>query len=351
MKRQPTAVDLFCGCGGFTCGLKNSKFKVVSAIDCDPLAVATYRSNHPEVFLLDNDIREISPAEIAAQFEDGEKLDLLVVCAPCQPFSSLNRYRGRDDRVPLILEAVRFAAELEPAMIFFENVPGLNTPKFRTLLTELRERLEEIGYFLGKPKSVNVSDYGVPQRRLRCIMLATKDTDPPELPLATTPEGERVTVRDAIANLPRLSAGEYSSDDPLHFARNHTPLVLKRLSRIPKDGGSRSSLPIELQLDCHKCSDAHPDVYGRMAWLDVAPTLTTGCTDLTKGRFAHPEDDRSISLREAARLQTFPDNYKFCGSHSAISRQIGNAVPVRFVEEIIGPMMTGQYPSSGTSVQ
>ena len=183
--------------------------------------------------------------------------------------------------------------------------------------------------------AADAADYGVPQRRQRCILLAERSADPPGLPLPTTPEGKRKSVRSAIGDLPGLRAGAKAANDPLHFSRKHHPLTLKRLSHIPKNGGSRFSLPESLVLDCHKGYGGHPDVYGRMSWNDVAPTLTTGCTDVTRGRFAHPRANRAITLREAARLQTFADDYHFEGNSSEIATQIGNAVPVKLIEEIL----------------
>ena len=151
---------------------------------------------------------------------------------------------------------------------------------------------------------------------------------------ATTPQGSRITVAHALKGLKKLSSGQYDKNDSLHCSRNHSDIVVQRLAYIPKNGGSRSSLPPQLVLNCHKEQRGYPDVYGRMSWNDIAPTLTTGCTDLTRGRFAHPEDDRAITLREAARLQTFPDNYLFDGNASQIATQIGNAVPMKLIETI-----------------
>ena len=158
-------------------------------------------------------------------------------------------------------------------------------------------------------------------------MFATREGLLPTLPLPVTPDKARVTVQNAIGDLPPLANGQSSASDPLHFARMHQPVALERMKFIPKDGGDRFSLPPELELLCHKGHKGHPDVYGRMKWKDVASTLTTGCTDITRCRFMHPRDNRGISLREAARLQTFPDSYLFFGSSKEIAVQIGNAVP------------------------
>jgi DNA (cytosine-5)-methyltransferase 1 len=327
-----TAVDLYCGCGGVTEGLKQSGFRIVAAVDNDLVACRTYEKNHPEVHLYAMDIKDVDPLQIRIQDLGDRDVDLLVVCAPCQPFSSLNKKKDGDERARLILEALRFAEVLKPVMIFFENVPGL--ARFEEILSELKAGLEMLGYHLSEPVKVDAADYGVPQRRIRCVLIATRGVSPPELPAPVTPEGLRITVRDAIGRLRPLASGEKDPDDPLHAARKHKALTVRRLARIPKNGGSRMSLPPELQLECHKDHDGHPDVYGRMAWDDVAPTLTTGCTDVTKGRFAHPEQDRAITPREAAILQTFPENYIFEGGPTQIATQIGNAVPVGLVKAL-----------------
>lgn len=329
---KPTAVDLYAGSGAVTAGLRRAGFRVVAAVDNDPVAGRTYKANHPTVRLYQADIRKIDPHRIRRCDLHGRNADLLIVCAPCQPFSSQNRKRGGDPRAQLILQATRFAEVLRPRLIFFENVPGLATAKNRSILAELRGRLRKAGYTLGDPVVVDAADHGVPQRRVRCIMFATQGHKCPGEPRRATPEGGRRTVREAIGHLRRLASGECDPADGLHRARIHQPIALERLSHIKKDGGSRSDLPSELVLPCHRDHKGHPDVYGRMKWNDVAPTLTTGCTDLTRGRFGHPEDDRAITPREAALLQTFPPDYRFRGSPKQVATQVGNAVPVRLIE-------------------
>lgn len=332
--RPRTAIDLYAGCGAVSEGLKRGGFVVVSAVDNDPIACRTYRANHPEIRLYESSIEKVEPTSLLEDLA-GRELDLLVVCAPCQPFSSQNRNKGKDPRAGLIFESVRFAAALRPEVVFFENVPGLTTPRFRRILDRLRKELRKVGYTLGKPHRIDAADYRVPQRRVRCVMFASRAEE--KLPLIPEPlsaHGNRVTVREAIGNIRRLKSGEADPSDHMHFARKHSNLALKRLSHIPRNGGDRFSLPDDLILLCHRNHRGHPDVYGRMCWEDVAPTLTTGCTDITRGRFAHPEDDRAITLREAATLQTFPGTYQFIGNSSQIATQIGNAVPVRLVEAL-----------------
>jgi DNA (cytosine-5)-methyltransferase 1 len=163
-------------------------------------------------------------------------------------------------------------------------------------------------------------------------MIASRSQAALELFVCAKFKKKSSTVRKAIGDLPKLANGACDPRDPLHHARTHCDLALLRLANIPKNGGSRFALPPELVLKCHRGSKAFPDVYGRMHWDEVAPTLTTGCDDVTRGRFAHPEQDRAITLREAALLQSFPLRYQFCGNRRDIARQIGNAVPVRMFE-------------------
>lgn len=264
--------------------------------------------------------------------EEGP-LDLMVICAPCQPFSSQNRKRRCDDRARLLISAARFVSALEPAVVFVENVPGLASTANADLLAEFRETCGR-NYVFGQPVFVDAADYGVPQRRLRCVLTASRGRPAPKIPPPTTPTHARRTVRDAISGLRSLAPGEADPEDSLHAARSHRPLAIERLRAIPKDGGSRFDLPDHLILNCHRGHGGHPDVYGRMKWDDVAPTLTTGCTDVTRGRFAHPQDDRAITPREAALLQTFPPGYRFTGACTVVAQQIGNAIPFAFLHAL-----------------
>lgn len=319
------ALDLFCGSGGVTLGLKDAGFKVVGAIDLNTKACATYRANHPEVRLVERDIREVSPCEFADLVP--KKLDLLAICAPCQPFSTQNRHKSKDDtRNDLLYTAIPFIETFTPSLVFIENVPGLQSSDVFTFFTTWLHKIA--GYAVSEPIKLNAADHGVPQRRARMILVAAKGV--PLEDAVRIAQAEKKFVRDAIGDLPPPSVGRTEANpDPLHFARKHTPLNIVRLQHIPKDGGGRESLPDHLQLACHKRkkSSSFSDTYGRMRWGDVAPTLTTGCTDITRGRFAHPEQHRAITLREAARLQSFPDHYVFKGNASEIATQIGNAVP------------------------
>ena len=339
LRSWPTAIDLFSGSGSASAALKAAHFRVVAAVDNHPASCATYRLNHPRVHLYENDIRELDPLLIRKRSLARTPLDLMVICAPCQPFSSQNRKRRRDVRGNLLLSAAQFVAILKPKIVFVENVPGLASRGNADLLEEFRHTCG-LEYDFSVPICVDAADYGVPQRRVRCLLTASRQGTAPIIPPPTTPEHARRTVRHAICNLPTLASGETDPTDPLHAARSHQQLAIERLRTISKDGGSRSELPDHLVLMCHKNHRGHPDVYGRMKWDDVAPTLTTGCTDVTRGRYAHPEADRAITPREAALLQTFPRDYRFSGSLKVIAEQIGNAIPFALVHAMTRTLRT-----------
>lgn len=324
---KPTAVDLFCGCGGLTVGLKRAGFQVVGAVDIDPLSVKTYTANHPEVRVWQKDIRELEPSELLEEIglEVGQ-LDLLAGCPPCQGFSTIRTMNGRvrvkDPRNELVLEFQRFVEALRPRAVMMENVPGLADDE---RFASFRRKMRQLGYF-GHHRILNAADYGVPQRRRRLIYLAGLGV---EIPFGRKSRKIK-KVKDAIGGLPK--AGE--SGDPVHdMPERRSPKVMALIRRIPKDGGSRTDLPEEFQLDCHKRCNGFKDVYGRMAWNDVAPTITSGCFNPSKGRFLHPEEDRAITMREAALLQGFPRRYKFptTDNKSAVALMIGNALPPPFI--------------------
>jgi DNA (cytosine-5)-methyltransferase 1 len=339
----PTLIDLFSGCGGVSQGFKNQGFRVLAAIEWDPVTAKTYRKNHPEVVLYEDDIKSLDPNKIIEQCHlERNELTVLSACAPCQPFSRQNRKASTDERTKLVLEMLRFVAVFRPRFVIMENVPGLAKGKNKPILSRLIESLREnLGYHILTPKVIDAVNYGVPQFRKRLILLGSREDVDLSIPDVTHVSPQRAeqtekpawkTVRDAFRGVHRLAAGQQSRTDPLHRARNHKPISLQRLKYIPKNGGSRHSLPEHLQLACHKNSSGFNDVYGRMDFSRPSNTLTTGCTNFTKGRFAHPTANRAITPREAARLQTFPDAYQFIGGYEQISTQIGNAVPVKLAE-------------------
>jgi DNA (cytosine-5)-methyltransferase 1 len=328
LSRKPRAVDLFSGCGGLTLGLKDAGFQVVGAIELDPGAASTYRSNHPDVLLAEGDIREVSSHQfrVALGLLPGE-LELLAGCPPCQGFSTLRTrngaHRNRDVRNGLMREMIRFAREFQPKAIMMENVPRLmQHSSFIKFCRELRR----LGYVL----EYDVKDaaaFGVPQRRRRLILLGGKG-----LSIKLAKEGRRRrTVRGAIGRLsPPGRSRDYLQNMP---EKKRSSRIAALIRDIPKDGGGRRDLPTNRQLPCHIKSDGFSDVYGRMVWNEVAPTITSGCFNPSKGRFLHPEQNRPITMREAALLQSFPKNYSFPISlgKQAIALLIGNALPPEFV--------------------
>lgn len=328
--KKGTAIDLFSGAGGLTQGLKQAGFNVIGAIESVPTYAESYQMNHPRVNLKVSDITKVDPIKYMEELglTSGE-LDLLAGCPPCQGYSTIgtrNRGQINDPRNELIYEVFRFAAALQPKTIMMENVPALNKD---VRLKRLIEELENIGYHVDH-KVLKMSNYGVPQGRRRMIMLASR-LDNIEVVKQEIDEDKVVTVRDAISLLPIAGL----SNDPLHDAlSNPTEKVKRLITMIPKDGGSRTDLSEEYQLECHKRTNGFKDVYGRMAWDKPAPTITGGCNNPSKGRFLHPEEDRVITLREAALLQTFPVNYKFSfrSGKAGVATMIGNALPPAFIE-------------------
>jgi len=327
MRQRPTAIDLFAGCGGLTQGLKDVGFRVIAGVEISDLARETYNLNHPEVKLFE-DIRKINTLSMKRKLHirKGE-LDLLAGCPPCQGFTTLRTLNGNrevaDARNDLVLEFVRFVRDFLPRAVMFENVPRLRLdPRFRALLIDL-DRLDYQYDF----DVLDAAGFGVPQRRRRLILVASRKGKPA---LVRQTE-ERSTVRDRIGKLKKAGA----SGDVLHdLPERRTAKVQDRIARIPKNGGSRLALPQDEQLPCHQRCAGFKDVYGRMAWDAVAPTITGGCVNPSKGRFLHPDENRSITLREAALLQGFPRDYRFSlrrGKY-AVASMIGNALPPAFAK-------------------
>jgi DNA (cytosine-5)-methyltransferase 1 len=330
--KKPTAIDLFCGAGGLTLGLKQAGFEVLAGVELEAIPAHTYRLNHPEVQCINKDIRNLGGAELRKLIglARGE-LDLLAGCPPCQGFSTLRTRKQKtsvdDHRNDLLFEFLRFIEALLPKSIMMENVPALAVDR-RTRV--FLKRVSALGYKVGR-KSVKVEDaakYGVPQRRRRMILIAS------QLGTVTPAEkSEPLTVRQCLQAARLMPVG--TSGDPLHdHIATRAPHVEEIIQNIPKNGGSRSSLPERLVLKCHKNKNTgFADVYGRMAWDSVAPTITGGCNNPSKGRFLHPEENRVISLREAALFQTFPKTYKFdtTGGRGRVALMIGNALPPEFI--------------------
>lgn len=328
-------------------GLQEAGFSVVGAVDVSDLAIEGYRANHPETHVWHQNIRSLSPAKMmeVLGLAPGE-LDLLAGCPPCQGFSTMRTLRRgtsvADKRNSLVAQFGRFAAALMPRALLMENVPGL---KDEPGLHRLVKRLEKLGYNVVTGVR-DAADYGVPQRRKRFVLIGMRDGAPGAF---AEPRSTRQTVRDALEDLPPPS----ESDDPLHnHGEQRSRRIRNLIAAIPHDGGGQRDLPRRRQLACHKRSNGFFDVYGRMAWDRPSPTITSGCINPSKGRFLHPDQDRAITLREAALLQSFPPNYEIplrAGKYKAADL-IGNAIPPAFVASHAGPIARALTTSTAVPV-
>jgi len=328
-----TAIDLFSGAGGTTRGLRDAGYDVIAAIENDEAAGRSFSLNHPDTELLVRDIRQVQAPALSRRFAaQARRITLLTACPPCQPFSTLGSGDIADPRNRLVSTVMRFITQLSPRAVVLENVPGLQTQRrFKRLLASLAETHDVREYI------VQATDFGVPQRRRRVIVLGMAHGANVALPddlVHALPEdfdAAPVTAGDALTTVSGLTA----IDDALHRARTPQPKTLERIEAV-KQGGGRTQLPAHLQLDCHKKlkSRSATSIYGRLDPNQPGPTMTTRCTTPSCGRFVHPTENRGLTLREAALLQTFPADYRFDGSYGEIERQIGNAVPPKLAEAL-----------------
>ncbi len=324
------SIDLFCGAGGLTRGLEAAGIDVRLGIDIDPACEYPYTENNNASFLLKS-VEEITSANFSEAFGDAS-FKLLAGCAPCQPFSTYSQTWScpSDERWNLLEHFSRLVEETRPHLVTMENVPPLEREDvFADFVAVLKDGGFEVFYGV-----VNCADYGVPQQRQRLVLLAST-LGPIQLIDPTTPEGRRVTVRKAIGDMPPLEAGEVYEEDPLHQACELSLLNLKRI-RASKPGGTWRDWDKSLRAACHRKQSGrtYPSVYGRMTWANPSPTMTTQYYGFGNGRFGHPDQDRAISLREGAILQSFPKTYQFVPKGGPIYRKIvgrliGNAVPVK----------------------
>jgi DNA (cytosine-5)-methyltransferase 1 len=328
-------VDLFCGAGGLTHGFEQAGLPVNVGYDIDPACRFPYEHNNKAKFIL-QDIENVSGSDLAEHFS-GSSIKILAGCAPCQPFSNYSRrYNDKQSKWKLLQDFVRLVKESEPDIISMENVLQL---KYHSVFQEFIENLESLKYDI-EPYEVNCLNYGIPQSRRRLVLLASK-FGKINLISQTHNKGRYETVRKTIEHLEPLAAGEKSKTDKLHICSKLSNLNLKRI-QASKPGGTWRDWPPELIAKCHtkKSGKSYPSVYGRMEWDKPSPTITTQCFGFGNGRFGHPEQHRAITLREAALLQTFPENYQFIAPNEdlaviPIGRLIGNAVPVK-LGEVIG---------------
>lgn len=320
--------DFFSGCGGTSCGFEQAGMDIVMGLDIDEDSATTFQRNFPKAKFFQGDIRDLDTSILAPLIRSRKAPILFCGCAPCQPFSKQNRAQSQTDpRRDLLAEFGRFVAAWLPDYVFIENVPGMQNVKGKKgPFQAFTKNLRELGYDFSSDVLPAMS-FGVPQTRKRLVLLASRHGFI-GLPEATHGPGKNKysTVRDWIERLPPIAAGETHFKDPDHQSAALTAINLERISITP-EGGGRESWPDHLQLDCHKDHDGHTDVYGRLAWDKLAAGLTTRCISYSNGRFGHPVQNRGLSVREAALLQTFPKQYRFAGTLQSKARQVGNAVP------------------------
>ena len=342
-KKKPlfVAVDLFSGGGGLTLGLKEAGFLVCAAVEYDKHASATYAVNHPETILYSKDIRNVTGAELLST-SPTSRIDLIAACPPCQGFSTLtSKYKKNDPRNELIFEFARIIREVMPKTLMMENVPGL-TRKGAHLFNPVISELESLGYKITY-EILNVADYGIPQHRRRLVVLGSLSSKL-AIPAPTHCENSDgmlpnwQTVREAISKIPEpmTLADTRAIGGPRklgwNVVRNLGALNIARL-KATRAGTSRAELPKSLRPACHQKDGGFSNVYGRMSWDKPSPTITGGCTTLSKGRFGHPSELRTISVREAAALQSFPENYVFETEFiDQACTIIGNALPPNFAK-------------------
>ena len=334
--------DFFCGAGGMSYGFHQmadltGRLRWAGAIDIDKHAIDTYTHNYghrpANINLSEVEIDEI---RAALDLKEGNEL-ILIGCAPCQGFSAHRKkdHRGPDARNTLVGRFAEIAVALQPKMIIMENVPDLLAKKHWHHFQAFKDTVEAAGYHIAV-KILGMADYGAPQSRFRTVLVAAKDFIP-TLPEPAFTSDQYRTVRDAIGDLPPLQAGGKDPDDPMHMTSRHRKETVEILKQVPKDGGNR---PKGVGPQCLDKVEGFYDVYGRLAWDKTAVTITARCRTPSCGRFVHPEQDRGLSVREAALLQGFPKDFYFEGPFDDKYKQIGNAVSPIFSTALAGHVLT-----------
>lgn len=337
---EVTAVDLFCGVGGLTHGLESAGISVAAGIDVDGDCQHPFEANNEAKFI-EADISELPSEEVASLFPK-DSIKFLAGCAPCQPFSNYNNGRDSSEMEDWLLlrEFGRLIRDIQPEIVTMENVVEVRNHK---IYSRFMDTLFKEGYHIWAEK-VDCEEYGIPQNRKRLVVLASQLGDINLLSPTHTSYEDRPTVAKIIGNdsINPIEAGQVDEEDRLHRSQSLSETNLKRI-RQSEPGGTWRDWDDELILDCHKkdSGNSYASVYGRMEWDKPSPTITTQFYGYGSGRFGHPEQDRAISLREGAMLQTFPKDYSFIEEdqdeihYNQIGRFIGNAVPVR-LSEVIG---------------
>ena len=337
MKKRIEAIDLFCGAGGLSCGLSSQGICIKAGIDLDPYCEYPFTANHKGSKFLLCDVAKLTGKELEKYWSPGS-IRLLVGCAPCQPFSTLahGKRRRQDEKWYLLEEFARLVEESTPDLVTMENVPGV---RFHSPFQKFQNTLKRLGYQIDS-SVIQCSKIGVPQRRSRFVLVASR-LGAIKLGKVDIPQK---TVREAIGHLPKIHAGETDRTDSLHKAKRLSEINLKRI-KASRPGGTWREWPESLRSPCHlkKEGSTFGSVYARMEWDKPSPTITTQCNNYGTGRFGHPEQDRAISLREAALLQSFPEDYQFVKAgeialFNRIGRLIGNAVPPK-LGEFVGKVL------------
>ncbi|QEM12214.1 DNA cytosine methyltransferase [Mucilaginibacter rubeus] len=338
-KRDVAVIDVFCGVGGLTRGMQDVGLNVVAGIDYDQTCDYAFEYNNNSKFL-HRDVTTINAKEVSKLYPK-HSLKILVGCAPCQPFSQVPGEReDKEGKWRLLYSFAEMIEKVKPSIISMENVPQLMSHKDGVVIKDFVNKLESLGYKVTTYK-VNAAHYGVPQRRYRLILFASKFGKIELVPKMFEKE-QFPTVADAIKHLPPVEDGEIHPQDTLHRARKLSPKNKARIMAT-SEGGNWTEWPEHLLegLTCRESSigKTFTSAYGRMAWDKPSPTLTTHCVGLSNGCYGHPVQNRAITLREAALLQSFPANYKFVKEDedlniSVLARQIGNAVPPKLGESI-----------------
>jgi DNA (cytosine-5)-methyltransferase 1 len=333
------AIDFFCGCGGMTHGLRLSGIDVFAGMDIDKSCKESYEYNNKSKFI-HQDISRTTAKEIKQLFKnqtDTTKYSLIAGCAPCQPYSSINsRKKDNDQRKTLLDEFSRIVKGVKPHFVLMENVSRLTEENqyFSSFIASLKSAGYSYQY-----KVLNAKDYSVAQNRKRLFLIATR-LKKTSLSFNDIKKKSAITLKDAIYDLESITHNTPSKKDELHRSKTLNDLNLKRILATPKNGGLRSAWNEDLVSPCHKGKSVFLDNYGRLAWGKLSSTITTKFNQYYSGRFGHPDQNRALSLREGALIQSFPASYKFFGSDTEIARQIGNAVPVN-LSMTVGKIFVG----------
>lgn len=350
-QRPLTGIDLFAGAGGFSQAAKNVGLKIVAAVEMSAKACETYEANivvknSPRLY--NSDIRTLDPALLKGNHFPGEvECDVLLGGPPCQGFSvhRINNSGVDDPRNELVLRYFQFVRHLRPKVFLMENVPGLLWPRHRPFLAELYEQGKAAGYDLRAPEVIDARDFGVPQRRKRVFVLGVRNDVnltinwPPPPTHGSEKAREENDQLHAWVSAAAVFTKPIPVGDENDIHMNHSTELINAFRRTPLNGGSRHESG--RTLPCHKNHNGHGDVYGRIDPTQPGPTMTTACINPSKGRFVHPTEHHGITLRQAARFQTFPDSFVFRGGLMAGGMQVGNAVPVRLGEALLKVITDG----------